>query len=368
MLPAVKNFVISFAIAALIFGIIGFAVIPFMKNVMDNFGVSDVSDQTGDVNGDEPPADVPSLPTSNKVDINAESFTMMIVGSDYQPNVFDDYRADIPIDATADEYIENSRHYTADAILIVRADKDEGHFVITALPKNTYVVSHGIETTLAEAYETVDIEYFKQLVTSIISLKIDYHIEMQFDMFKRVIDMMYPTGVMCNVPQDMYYVNEEERIITPGSSNEIEYIYDSQGNIIETILPGEPFKIDLKKGTYKLDGEKSCQLLRYAQYAEGESKRCQVLSSYFKSIADSSFSDQVLVSLTSAFKVIMSGKDGKTNITDSARDNIMTVLCNYGKFTPKILTIPGNYTEKGGKTYFEYTYSAVHNMFAPYKE
>ena len=65
--------------------------------------------------------------------------------------------------------------------------------------------------------------------------------------------------------------------------------------------------------------------------------------------------------------MIMSGKDGKTNINNSARDNIMTVLCNYGKFDSKILTIPGNYTEKNGKTYFEYTYSAVHNMFAPYK-
>lgn len=365
MLSIVKNFVISFAIAALIFGIIAFAVTPMMKGVIDNFGISDETDT-----GDAPDADVdvpviPSAPSSDKVDINAESFTMLIVGSDYQPNVFDDYRADLTADATADDYIENSRHYTADAILIVRADKEVGHFVITSLPKNTKVVAHGIETTLGEAYETVDIEYFKQLITSMISLPIDHHIEMRFDTFKSVIDMMYPAGVMCNVPQNMYYVNEEERIITPGSSNEIEYIYDSNGNIIETILPGEPFTIDLKKGTYKLDGDKSCQLLRYAGYPEGESKRCQVLTGYFKSVADSSFSLDGTVALTSAFKVIMTSCS--TDITEEDKNNMMTVLTNYQLFNAKILNIPGTYTEKDGKTYFEYTYSAVHNMFAPYK-
>ena len=369
MLPSIKSFAIAFAISILIFGIIGVTVTPMLKDMTEGF-----DQQSGETNDTSyPQQTVPSVDTPPKedntpaVDVQGESFTLLLVGSDYQPTVFDDYRVNISPDATAEDYVANGRHYSADTVLVVHVNKEAGHFVITALPKSTMVTSHGVKTTLGSAYESTDIDYFGQLVTSIISLPIDYSIEMQFNTFKKVIDIMYPTGIEYNVPCDMYYVNEEERIITPGSSDEIIYIYDEEGNVIEEILPGTPFTIDLKKGFSKLKGDQATQLLRYDLYPEGDTRKCEVAISFFKTVADNSFCDDGLAALTSAFKVIMESAEAKTDITEYDKNNIITMLRNYGKFTVKTFSIPGSYIQEDGVVYFKYTYSAVHNMFETYK-
>lgn len=369
MLPSIKSFAIAFAVSILIFGILGFAVTPMLKDITESFGGHDV--ESTDTQGSQNTLPIPDVeqPKDEEpaVDVEAESFTLLIVGSDYQPGVFKDYRVNLSANATPEDYVANNRHYSADTVLIVHANKEIGHFVITALPKSTLVNSHGITTTLGSAYENTDIGYFCQLVTSIISIPIDYSIEMQFNTFKRVIDIMYPRGIEYNVPCDMYYVNEEERILTPGSSDEIIYIYDEFGNVIEEILPGKPFTINLSKGINVLNGDKATQLLRYHLYSEGDTRKCEVAISFFKAVADATFCDDGLAAITSAFKIIIETSEGKTNITEYDKNNIITMLRNYDKFTVKTFSVPGSYVQEDGKMYFKYTYSAVHNMFEPYK-
>lgn len=369
MLPSIKNFAIAFAVSIIIFGILGFIITPLLKDATSGFDATAeigsgnaVTEQTPNEDIDAGDVESPAL------NIDAESFTMLIVGTDYQPNIFNDYRVFLPANAKAEDYVKNSRHYTADTILIIHVDKEVGDFLITALPKTTKVTSHGVVTTLGEAYETVTITYFKQLITSIISLSIDYCIEMQVNMMKEVIDFMYPTGISYEVPCDMYYVNEEERVLMPGTSlDDYEYEYDADGNIIN--MPGTPFTIDLKKGMQRLDGEKSTHLIRYHLHDEGESKRCQIAVDFFKTIADASFSysDEDVLATMGGLNKIMASEDGNTDITESDAQNILEMFKNYTLFNVKILTIPGSYKTEGGKEYFEYTYSAVHNIFSSYK-
>lgn len=373
MLPAIKSFAIAFVVSILIFGTLGFVTTPLLKDMTSGFDSTSKSEDTQQPENNNPSPDVNTdsdvtEPDTPALDINAESFTMLIIGTDYQPKVFNDYRVSIPQNATIDDYIKNPRHYTADTILVIHANKEVGDFVITALPKTTKIVSHGVTTTLGEAYETVTIEYFKQLISSIISLSIDYCIEMQVNMMKDVIDFMYPSGISYNIPYDMYYVNEEERVLTDGTSLEdYEYEYDGNGNIIN--LPGTPFTIDLKKGVQKLDGEKATHLIRYALHSNGESKRCDIAVDFFKTIANESFSaqDDDVLSVIGALGIITSSKDGSTDISSSDSQNISEMFKNYEKFNVKALVIPGDYKTIDGKDYFEYSYSAVHNLFSSYK-
>ena len=369
MLPSIKNFAIAFAVSIIIFGTLGFVITPLLKSATSGFDATaekessvdasvTVPDENGDGENETPP----------KLNINAESFTMLIIGTDYQPNLFKDYRVNLSEDAKAEDYVKNARHYTADTILIIRADKETGDFLITSLPKTTKVTSHGVVTTLGEAYETVNINYFKQLITSIISLSIDYCIEMQVNMAKEVIDFMFPTGISYDIPYDMYYVNEEERVLMPGTSlDDYEYEYDENGNVIN--LPGKPFTIDLKKGMQRLDGEKSTHLLRYHLHNGGEEKRCEIAVNFFKTIADSSFSysDEDVLATMGGLNKIIASTDGSTDINEKDAKNILEVFKNYTLFNIKTLTIPGTYKNENGKDYFEYTYSAVHNIFSSYK-
>ena len=232
MLPSIKSFAIAFAVSIIIFGTLGFVITPLLKDATSGFDATLEKESTEETEmqapSEDPNEDGEKAPALN---IDANSFTMLIIGTDYQPNIFNDYRVFLPSNAKAEDYVKNSRHYTADTILIIHADKETGDFLITSLPKTTKVTSHGVVTTLGEAYETVTIDYFKQLITSIISLSIDYCIEMQVNMARDVIDFMYPTGIPYEVPYNMYYVNEEERVLMPGTSlDDYEYEYDENGN------------------------------------------------------------------------------------------------------------------------------------------
>lgn len=369
MLPSIKNFAIAFAVSIIIFGTLGFLITPLLKDATSGFDATSEKENGQETEiqnpGNEPNEDPEKAPALN---IDANSFTMLIIGTDYQPNIFNDYRVFLPSNATAEDYVRNSRHYTADTIIIVHASKETGDFLITSLPKTTKVTSHGVVTTLGEAYETVTIDYFKQLITSIISLSIDYCIEMQVNMARDVIDFMYPNGIMYEVPYDMYYVNEEERVLMPGTSlDDYEYEYDENGNIIN--LPGTPFTIDLKQGMQKLDGEKSTHLLRYHLHKDGEEKRCEIAINFFKTIADMSFSysDEDVLATMGGLNKIMTSTDGRTDINENDANNILEMFKNYTLFNVKTLTIPGEYKTEGEKQYFEYTYSAVHNIFSSYK-
>lgn len=369
MLPSIKNFAIAFAISIIIFGTLGFVITPLLKDATSGFDATAENESGVDTSVTVPEEDENNEPSETpKINTDAESFTMLIIGTDYQPNIFKDYRVNLSENATAEDYVKNSRHYTADTIIIIRADKQTGDFLITSLPKTTKVTSHGVVTTLGEAYENVTIDYFKQLITSIISLSIDYCIEMQVNMAREVIDFMYPTGISYEVPYDMYYVNEEERVLMPGTSlDDYVYEYDENGNVINP--PGTPFTIDLKRGMQRLDGEKSTHLLRYHLHNGGEEKRCEIAINFFKTIADSSFSysdEDVLATMGGLNKIMMS-TDGRTDINANDAENILEMLKNYTLFNVKTLTIPGTYKTENGKDYFEYTYSAVHNIFSSYK-
>ncbi len=369
MLPSIKNFAIAFAISIIIFGTLGFVITPLLKDATSGFDASANKESSVETSPDAPDENENSEEEkAPAVNVDAESFTMLIIGTDYQPNIFNDYRVFLSEDAKAEDYVKNSRHYTADTILIIRADKETGDFLITSLPKTTKVTAHGVVTTLGEAYETVTISYFKQLITSIISLSIDYCIEMQVNMAKEVIDFMYPTGISYEIPYDMYYVNEEERVLMPGTSlDDYEYEYDEYGNIIN--LPGTPFTIDLKKGMQRLDGEKATHLLRYHLHNGGEEKRCEIAVNFFKTIADSSFSyaDEDVLATMGGLNKIITSKDGNTDINEKDAENILEMFKNYTLFNVKTLAIPGTYKTEDGKDYFEYTYSAVHNIFSSYK-
>ena len=160
MLSAAKNFAITFAASALIFGIIAYFVAGAVENGItaagndtglttesgtgDNADVNFVyvTDENGeavtDENGfpvteiktDEPPADD---------DIKGNSFNMLLIGTDYQPAVLDDY------DLTA--YNENvsgfkvkERTINADTIILVRVDKEMKSFIFLPIPSNTQVL------------------------------------------------------------------------------------------------------------------------------------------------------------------------------------------------------------------------------------
>jgi Transcriptional regulator len=108
MLSALKNFAITFLVAAILFGVTaslvcGFilnTVTPFIDGVVPNDGLESVFDkQTDDPTVTENPDD-PGGDEEKTEPIEGTSFNILIVGTNYYPEIFEDYVLD-----KADEYI-----------------------------------------------------------------------------------------------------------------------------------------------------------------------------------------------------------------------------------------------------------------------
>lgn len=96
MLTAIRNFVIVFAISAVIFGVIGYAITGF---IVDNvLGIANSPGDTG-INTDTGTSDdseTTKTPDTNEIpnyeDLEGRSFNILLIGTDYRPDDFNDYK------------------------------------------------------------------------------------------------------------------------------------------------------------------------------------------------------------------------------------------------------------------------------------
>ena len=88
MSSQVRNFIISFIVATLIFS--GVAI--FGVELIDKYVLNPESDETAKITAE--PTDVPvtSVPTGTAEQIlgSGKSFSFVLIGSDYQPDVYND--------------------------------------------------------------------------------------------------------------------------------------------------------------------------------------------------------------------------------------------------------------------------------------
>ncbi len=368
MLASVKSFVIAFTVAILIFGITAYATYPYINNDLFKFEKSEqTTDETGQTET-SPPEQIEQTEAEGNEDspleINGKSFTLLIVVSDYQPDIFDDYRADLKDNASLSDYAENDRHYSADTVLLMRADKDSGSYIFSAIPSNTLIDYAKRQVTIGALYEEGGIDILRQAVTAVTGLAIDYHIETRFDLLKNSLDLI--GGIEFNVPERMYAVYEEERIIAPGQPNSPIEGFDQDGNPI-VILPGSPYTIDLQSGKQHLNGESAVQMLRYSGYSDGTQGKANTAVEFFKAVVSKYFNAEDIEMIRSALNMITGSSSGSTDLTVDIFDENVDILTSYSQFDEVTLTLSGGTKDIGAETYFINDVQKTYDLFKPYK-
>lgn len=373
MLSSVKSFVISFAVGILIFGLIGYFIAPQIKSLTDGFLTPNAEDT-----GEAREYVIPDVPEANKniEDKNAKfpedrSFTLLLVGSDYQPDVFSDYRISVQNTADIEQLAVNNRHYKADVIMIVRYNSDSGIIMLSAVPSSLMVSAGGIQMRLCDVLERKSITYFSDLVAGIIGMPIDYYICCRISLFDEIIDRL--GGIKYDVPTDMYYVNEEERIVTPGSSREPiplvvngEPVIDSEGNPV-MIPAGKAFTINLKRGIQTLDGEKATWVLRYNVYANGFIGRRDTLVSFFRAFFEQYATDDKRSALSGIVSYINTSPAGSTNLTPSEFEEIANTLLSYSKYEKTNVVFPCTVSGNGENERSSFSRNTVYATFEKFK-
>lgn len=375
MFAAIKNYLIAFAVAITIFGIAGYYLKPvIVDDLVSGFltpGAKPEAEETGGEAEDTGGSFLPEDTEQNHVEepkIEGESFTMLLVGSDYQPTVFSDYRCNTT-SSDIETLAKNQRRYSADIIMVIRADTQNGILMVTSVPSTLSVSASGINMKLGEVLERKGFTYFTNFVEGIVGLPIDYAIECRISNFIDAIDSI--GTVKFNVPVNMYYVDEEERIVLPGASRDPIHVtdefgvpmYDEKGEPI-LIPPGRPFTINLTSGIQSLDGEKASHLLRYKSYTDGSVSRCKVQTDFIVSILEQYAKPENKGLLSGMLTKIPTTQ--KTLSVAEAED-VLDVLVKFSEFETVKVTFPATYSQSAGGEIASYSANAVFATYNKFK-
>lgn len=373
MLSSVKSFVIAFAAAILIFGLIGYFIAPQIRSLANGLltpqGEAAETDEVFEIPAVPDPAS--GISKQPAVFPGNTSFTLLLIGSDYQPEVFSDYRISVENSTDMSVLASHQRHYKADVVMLVRYNAESGVVMLSSVPSNLIVSAGGISMRLAEVLEKKSVTYFTEMVAGIVGLPINYYICCRISLFKDIIDRL--GGIKYDVPVDMLYEDPEERIVTPGASRDPiplvidgEQIYDENGDPV-MIPPGKAFKIDLKKGIQILNGEKASWALRYNSYANGFTGRRETQISFLRAFLDQFANETNHSKMSGIISLINTSDAGSTNMTASDFEELASTILNYSEYTCTAVTFPCTISGSGADERVSFSRNTVYATYEKFK-
>ena len=382
MLSSVKSFLISFTVAIIIFGLIGyFGVIPLLNNLFNGWFVPDENEATGTAEFEIPP--VPDQEQNSgeggAVFPGKKTFTMLFIGSDYQPGVFTDYRILVSNSTDPQVLSTHQRHYRADVLMLVKFNSDTGTVMFSSVPVNLVVQTDGLQLKLGDVFESKGADYLKDVVAGVIGMPIDYYFCCSIRLFEEIINKF--GGIQYNVPVDMYYVNEEERIVTAGASRDpipliIDGVqqYEADGVTPKMIPAGRAFKIDLKRGIQQLSGEKATWVLRFNSYPNGFNGRRDTQISFFKAFFEQFAKEEYhgrlyeIVSMFDSSKMSKNEYDFReTNMAMTDFEEIVSTIVSYHDYEQETVVFPCTVFGIGTNESVTFSPTAVMNAYEKYK-
>ncbi len=340
MLNKVKSFIITFFISLLIFGSIAYFIVNFAldtimpaTNTPNDFEGTDNSQQTTDI--EQSTGDTNNEDTNVSDDkISGTTFSVLLVGTDHQPSVFNDY--DIK-DGTVDEmgFPVNEREISADFIMLMQVNKELGQFIFTPFYGNTRLTVNGSSAYLSEIYDTYGINFMCEQVRAMTGLPIDYYAIVSIDGIVSLIDDL--DGIEYSVPVDMHYEDPEQNLL-----------------------------IDLKAGKRVLSGEEVMQMLRYNSYASDDSiNRTTVSLDFLKALLTKFSAESFMNKAVTLYSTVI--KSVNTNFSADDLFNNIDLVFSYPNYESVTVSYPGNWSTVSGVQYFVPNINSGIKTFSAYK-
>lgn len=270
------KFGIAFLVAVLIVGIAAIFVTKYVEDTIlsvfdtSSDGIEEIlnaSTEEDKIVGDD------KVVTENKLkDLSGESFSMLLVCTDYRPKVFSNYLPDASeIDKSKNEvgYLEEGFRITgASSICLVQCSKEYGGYIFTPIAPNTNVSTPAGYETLYNVFGYYGFEYFMAKVESITGVPVDYYAVVNCTDVKSIVDVI--GAVYCDVPCD---------ILTDGKV----YVGTSGASKIKAQDPEAEFESFLEECSDYI-GPSSMGLLLYSDYSDGIDDELIISDGYTKGV------------------------------------------------------------------------------------
>lgn len=317
-MSAIKNFLITFCISVLLFGLIAYLIVSYAlnNNLIPVFGENAITNNPSNI--DNPNNNNPNTSDPNHTDEPSEEYvealamdvntvTFLLIGTDYQPEIFNDYDLS-EYNSKITGFPRKERNINADSIVMIHINNKLKKFMLSAIPSNMSLLVDGVYTTLGSLYSSKGIEYFCNKVTAVTSLKIDYYAAIALSDFAKIIDTI--NGISFNVPTDMVYED-----------------------------PDQDLRINLTKGQQQLNGDKAVKMLRYRSYSDGDISRMGIAIEFAKNLLTKITGVDYITRLPSIYSLFMESIE--TNFTETDLTTTIESLLSYPVFETEVIKYPG---------------------------
>ena len=248
MLSAFKNFFVTFLIAALIFGSVAYFATQFLtdtitgifdaeKNELDDILHSSTPDTTPVTEPTDPGITDPS---TDRV-IEGDSFNMLFIVTDYQPDIFHDYfpsdddLADMENDEATFTGLLGTpfRRVGTCATVLLRADKERKEFTFTVFPSVMRVTTSAGSVSGSDLYSLYGRDHIVSRVSAMTGLSVDYYLVVNVTELSQIISNM--GGINMYLTSDLYYNGQiaTTQKPAPGEEDLIPLLYTIGNNDID---------------------------------------------------------------------------------------------------------------------------------------
>lgn len=402
MLSAIKNFAVTFVIAAVVFGTIGYFATRFVtatvNDILDN-EISALDDilsaesETDSSTENAPDTTTPDISGNAQTLSESSSFSFIIVCSGYRPEIFGDYLPDTETlrnqiagyVTAADSFGVLSKHYRdrqATSITLVRADKERQEFTYTYISPETRIYSSSGYHTLGEIYELYGYTYIDDYVNALTGIAVDYTFLMDgynFDEFLNLLGTVY-----VNNPKDIY---SDGTYHTTWSGYSVERVNEDG----ETVTDQFSSSLVLSSGYIEFNEYASniMNTLKERSSADVDTKgkfTVELVQAYLQKLADMDLETfrttmHELIVLSEAESATKTwNADGsiseepatpilETNFTEEDIDSVYDMIHAATQFSSTVITYPGNYITETDThdAYFEPDIETAVKQFASYR-
>lgn len=315
----IRNFLISFLLSSVFFSFTAYFAVQAIRVIMFETDDPVVADFPSEQQPDD--SDLPSeqpLPGGAVLNI-------LLIGTDYQPAIFNDY-------VVPDNTLANERMKIAETILFVSFNTNSGSLVICPIPSKTLVSVDGVNMTLGRAYHYKNSAFVADKVSTMIGVSVNYYATVTIQGLADIID--YLGGMTYDVPCDMEYKDEAQNL-----------------------------EIDLKAGRQSLTGDQVLQMLRYNGYEDADgtnAARTALQGQFAYELLRQQATYTHKKNAVELFTVLSPYVE--TNFTLENLTTYLSVIFGYGTLNYVPLEYPGAYTTR----FFTPNVDSAKEIFAPY--
>ncbi|MBQ9429348.1 MAG: LCP family protein [Clostridia bacterium] len=342
---SLRTFLITFGVSLLVFGLCAFFITGVVLGSITDMISGDRQAQTDPVDTDEFGEVVLNVKTPLE-DISGESFSILLIGTDYRPSLYTDYHPALAkqypmlastaslVTVEKDGTVKQYRTVSADAVMLISVNKEKQSVTILQIPSEMQLSVGGVNVSVGELYYLKGLDYFINKMAGITGTEINYYALTDIERLAAVVDAM--DTVNFTVPCDMEYTDEISGLTIS--------------------LPG---------GTQDLDGSAVAQMLAFDGYTSASFSRNKTALSFLRALATKMTNAVYMRKAVSIFN--NAGKYIYTNFTaDDFGKNIDLIFC-YNRFTQNILEYPGNYYYRDGVRCFSPNISMAISTMESYK-